>query len=482
VKRAYAYAICICIAVLASLTAICLPVKRPNYATQTPTVSSSTVIPILPAPILKQTATRVFSPAFPARVAFISNGQLMLLDGYQAGAPPVQVTHANGSSVSYASFSSDGRWLMYLSYPTDKKDDYDYSLWVARDDGGGAYQVDDAPVEGTPSWSPAGDTIAYTTLAMPPDSDVIANTAASIAYNTVYLKAAMVGTGRATIIDLHVQDVMDYVWAPDGKSLAVSYYNPEAENPPPYIDRIGLDGAHARLLTTPSSGYRPMVSGVPDGLSWSPDGRYLAYFLYPSSGSLAADGAPIRLLDLRHPGKSLDLGIGLIDKDWFAWSTDSKRLAFIAGDGREATGNKRLSVIDLSDGKIEDWGSAGVVDTQPLWDSLHPGNLLFCRGPVTDWQNGDGVLVPGQRFWLRTADGSCSPITTSSSVTQDCTPILSPDGHDLFFLRLDSRKSGSLIMRPLPAGQEVELVRNLDVDPEFYGNYLPASMSICWQN
>jgi len=122
------------------------------------------------------------------------------------------------------------------------------------------------------------------------------------------------------------------------------------------------------------------------------------------------------------------------------------------------------------------------VDTQPLWDSLHPGNLLFCRGPATDWQNGDGVLVPGQRIWLRTADGSCSPIATGSSGTQDCTPILSPDGQDLFFLRLDSRESGSLIMKPLPAGQEVELVRNLDVDPEFYGNYLPASVSICWQN
>jgi len=59
----------------------------------------------------------------------------------------------------------------------------------------------------------------------------------------------------------------------------------------------------------------------------------------------------------------------LIYKGWFAWSPDSKRLAFIAGDGREATGNKRLSVIDLPDGRIEVWGSAGMVYTQPLWDS-----------------------------------------------------------------------------------------------------------------
>lgn len=472
-KRALIYIICTCIAVLASLSSIYLQEKRATYSSaQQPTVA--------PAPWM----IPMFSPAFPARVVFISNGQLMLLDGYQAGAPPVQVTHANGFSVSFVSFSSDGRWLMYLSYPTDKKYDYDYSLWVARDDGSGAYQVDDAPVEGTPSWSPAGDTIAYTTAAMPPDSDVIANTAASIAYNTVYLKAAMVGAGRATIIDLHVQDILDYEWAPDGRSLAVSFYNPRMANQPLHIDQIALDGKRSRLLTLPNSDPTAvsLACGAADGLSWSPDGRYLAYFLYPFSGSVAADAAAIRLLDLQHPAASRDLGTGLIYKDWFAWSPDGRELAFITGDGREATHHKRLSIIDASSGKIIDWGSEGLVDTQPLWDSLHPGNLLFCRGPATDWQNGDGVLVPGQRIWLRTADGSCSPITTGSSGTQDCTPILSPDGQDLFFLRLDSRESGSLIMKPLPAGQEVELVRNLDVDPEFYGNYLPASVSICWQD
>jgi Tol biopolymer transport system component len=186
------------------------------------------------------------------------------------------------------------------------------------------------------------------------------------------------------------------------------------------------------------------------------------------------------LLDLQHPETSKSLGIGLIYKEWFAWSPDSKRLAFIAGDGREATDNKRLSVIDLSSGKIIDWGSEGLVDTQPFWDSLHPGTLLFCRGPATDWQNGDGLLVPGQRIWLRGDDGSIRPITTGPADTQDCTPILSPDGQDLFFLRLNNRESGSLFMTPLSGGQEIELIRSIDVDDGYYGNYLPASVSICW--
>jgi Tol biopolymer transport system component len=299
----------------------------------------------------------------------------------------------------------------------------------------------------------------------------------------VSLKVALVGAGKATIVDLQARDILDYEWASDGRSLAVSY-NPSVANQPLYVDRITLDGKRSRLLPLPNSDPTAalLACGAADGLSWSPDGRYLAYFLYPSSSSLAADGAAIRLLDLQHPGTSRDLGIGLIYKDWFAWSPDGRELAFIAGDGREATHNKRLSLIDLSSGRISDLGSAGAVDTQPLWDRRQPGSLLFCRGPARDWQNGAGVLVPGQRIWLRKADGSCSPVTTGSSATEDCAPVLSPDGKDLFFLCLDSRENGSLVMKPLAGGQETVLVQNLDVDPEFYSNYLPASVSICWQD
>ena len=96
----------------------------------------------------------MFSPAFPARVAFISNGQLMLLNGYQLDPSPVQVTHDDRSSVSSVSFSHEGSWLMYLQYPSDKKYDGEYSLWVVKADGSGAYQVDETLAEGTPSWSP----------------------------------------------------------------------------------------------------------------------------------------------------------------------------------------------------------------------------------------------------------------------------------------------------------------------------------------
>ena len=56
----------------------------------------------------------------------------------------------------------------------------------------------------------------------------------------------MVGTGKAMIIDLHAQDILDYEWAPDRLSLAVSFYNPRMANQPLYIDQIALDGKRSR--------------------------------------------------------------------------------------------------------------------------------------------------------------------------------------------------------------------------------------------
>jgi hypothetical protein len=125
---------------VASLAAICLPGRQPDNAPPPPpTVSSSTVIPI-PTVIPKQPAVRVYTPAFPARVALISDGQLMLLNGGQAGAPPAPVTRDDRFSVTAPSFSHDGRWLAwlaYLRYPAGKQYTGEDYLWVACSDGSG---------------------------------------------------------------------------------------------------------------------------------------------------------------------------------------------------------------------------------------------------------------------------------------------------------------------------------------------------------
>ena len=234
---------------------------------------------------------------------------------------------------------------------------------------------------------------------------------------------------------------------------------------------------------------------------YATDGRYLAYYLEPGSGSMTADGVAIRVLNLQNHSYPLDLGTGLKYPQWLAWSPDSNWLAYIRGYGRDATIDKRLYLADLqSGGKVTDCGSParegnspepgcpwtkenpGQVDTQPLWLSDKSYSILFCRGKENNWWdsfNGE-VLVPRQRIWTRTADGVENTLTSGPADTADYAPRVALDGKNLFFLRLIRYDNGSLYFKPLAGGQETELIRGLTGNPGYYGNYYPECISIYW--
>jgi len=140
---------------------------------------------------------------------------------------------------------------------------------------------------------------------------------------------------------------------------------PRSHEQPLLIDRITLEGKRFNLYTLEKARESEgMYIRSATKFKWSPDGRYLAFYLNMNSGSLSADGVGIRVLDLQHPEQLLDLGGGLRYAQWLAWSPDSSQLAYIRGGGREATTNKRLHLVDMRDGgKITDCGLTGQVDT-----------------------------------------------------------------------------------------------------------------------
>jgi len=424
---------------------------------------------------------RVYNSSFPAKVALTNNGHLWLVDGARADAAPVQITREGNAEI--VGWSPDGRWLMYLYRDAQDWWSQPPYLWVVKDDGTGAFQVDRRPVTGTPVWSPLADAIAYGT--QEPGQKYVPDGNLSIA---VLDKGDSGTTGKfiATALLPEHSDVADFAWAPDGQSLAVSL--PRNKERPLLINRIDLKGRSVNLLTydEPDAADEFLSARSAAGLQWSPDGRYLAYYLEPGSASLAADGVSIQVLDLQQSGQPLDLGGGLKYAQWLAWSPDSARLAYIVGGGRDATVNKRLYLADMRNGgKITDCGSAGQVDTQPVWSPHEPYSLLFNRGKEGgNWAGGDNlpnVLAPGQRIWLRTDSGEAKSLTSGPADTADYAPRLSPDGENLAYLRLNRYDSGSLCLKPLTGGKEVELISGLTGDQGFYGNYYPEWLNIYWE-
>ncbi len=415
---------------------------------------------------------RIHKEAFPAQVAFSNNNNLWLLDGNQADAEPLQIT--TQGSVEIIGWSPDGQWLAYLQHGTPELWASDPYLWVVKADGSSAVQVEPRPILGQPSWSPLANTLLYSTMAPGENYQPDMN-----------LKLAALESGKVlttTLLPDNSDSVQDYAWAPDGQSLAISLRRDE--NHPLRIDRLTLSGERSNLLTLGEAGitFDEIYASFALGLSWSPNGRYLAYYLHPNSGSLAADGVDLQVLDLEQPDNPLDLGMSLKYKQWLAWSPDGTELAFIQGGNREAIFNKRLCSVSLPTGKITFYDSPGKVDTQPLWLPAPENGLLFCRGlergpELWGRVNLNKTLVSDQRIWLAESDGQIRPLTAGTPDKADCYPS-SPDGQELYFLRLESALSGSLYQQPPDGGEPVELLRNVNGDIGYYGNYLPAWISI----
>jgi len=431
------------------------------------------VIRITPASPL--VVDRVHDPAFPARAAVISDGYLWIVDGTVAGSKPAQVTSTGWAEI--IGWSPDGNWLSYLQSPKRESYSSENYLWAVRADGSGAFQVDQEPVKENAAWSPVANLIAYQTED-PGSEKWVRN-----------LKLARLVGDSAEVETLLPEgsDLFDLAWAPDGESLAVSF--PRTKDHPLHVERVTLDGECTNLFSIGKE-----VSAEDDlysypwaaqGFKWSPDGRYLAYFLRSSSGSLSADGVGIEVRDLQNPAVPIDLGSGLMYPEWLAWSPDSTQLAYIQGGGREATVNKQLCIVNMEDGKVSECGLTGQVDTHPAWTPVSPYGVLFCRGAESLVWDGDGsysgVLVPGQRIWLQPPGGEAYPLTEGTADTADYYPAPSPDGKSLIFLGLQGRDSGSLSIKDLASGKEQELLKGLCGSAGYYGNYLPAWVSLYWE-
>jgi Tol biopolymer transport system component len=100
----------------------------------------------------------------------------------------------SGISATDATFSDDGRWVSYLSYP-------DHSVWRSRSDGTERMQLTFPPVEAqTPFISPDGASVAYTT-----DSGTF-----------------LIDTSGGPARKIYETTSLNPMWSPDGKSILIT--------------------------------------------------------------------------------------------------------------------------------------------------------------------------------------------------------------------------------------------------------------------
>jgi serine/threonine protein kinase/Tol biopolymer transport system component len=188
-------------------------------------------------------------------VGTLARGELARYDAKSAGFAPF----LSGISADSVSFSKDGQWVAYSSYPEG-------TLWKSKADGSQRIQLTNPPLAAVlPSWSPDGQQLVFYGF-LPGQK------------SKLYTVPANGGTPRK-IMPEDPQEQSDPTWSPDGTKIA--FGGPPADHNTTI--RI-LDLMTNQISTVPGS--KGLYSS-----RWSPDGRYLVAMPFASRSFMLFDFA-----------------------------------------------------------------------------------------------------------------------------------------------------------------------------------------------
>jgi Tol biopolymer transport system component len=175
-------------------------------------------------------------------VGTLQRGELVRVDAGSGQFSP----YLRGLSAEGVTFSPDGAWVTYVTYPEG-------TLWRSRTDGSDRRQITFSPMEvGLPRWSPDGRRIAFSGRS--PGGRW-----------QVYLVPSAGGNPEPALPETSGQ--LDPSWSPDGNTLAFGRYAAEARESREDVIFL-LDLVKKEVSRVPNSGglFSPR---------WSPDGKFI---------------------------------------------------------------------------------------------------------------------------------------------------------------------------------------------------------------
>jgi TolB protein len=163
-----------------------------------------------------------------------------------------RVTHHTNSAIyQEPSFSPDGTKIVFeASYGENSAE-----IWTVNADGSGARRITQGSIDRQPNWSPTGDRILFQRLT------------SDWALYTITPDGANVK--RITPV---ADSSTDAAWSPDGKKIVYSSARGDLAGANLFVVDVGAIGA------TPGTPVRVThYSGYDGAVSWSPDGKWLAF-------------------------------------------------------------------------------------------------------------------------------------------------------------------------------------------------------------
>ena len=243
------------------------------------------------------------------------------------------VPYLGGISADAASFSRDGQWVAYVSFP-------EAVLWRSRLDGSERLQLTSAPMRPyNPRWSPEGKRIAFQ---------------AEVPGKPTKIYVVSADGGNLQQITSGQHNDVDPTWSADAPALIFASHE---ETAPEHhtINRIDLQTKAVSLLP----GSKGLMSP-----QWSASGRYLL--------AMTGDWQKLKFLDFTTQ-EWTELASGPIG--WHYWSHDEKYVYF---DTRLIGENPSIQRVRLRDRKVEQVvslnqaGRLGMGNLGTGWTGLAP--------------------------------------------------------------------------------------------------------------
>jgi dipeptidyl aminopeptidase/acylaminoacyl peptidase len=294
-----------------------------------------------------------------------------------ASTPLTIEEYATMPALGSVEFSPDGKRIAYVLTRADlEKSTWDSDVWLIDADGRNGFQLTrGSKSDSAPHWSPDGKRIAFLS-----DRDGVTG-----------LYVIDVAGGEAMKLTDEKTAIRTYQWSPDGSSIAfvrVDRRTAEEERRAEEKDDARVVGesprhAHIYVIDVATKEVRQLTSGpfTTWSLSWSPDGKQIAYDRGPGSGLdemyqtdiylVPAEGGEARPLVVRD---------GLERNPKF--SPDGKSIAFVSTRGTHDWLREHfLHVADVADGSSRLIGADyGRTPESIMWSP--DGKTLWFEGPL----------------------------------------------------------------------------------------------------